>query len=151
VSRLGQCAAPRSAGARERKKRSAAAREGAIVFAMRAFNRLLLAAVAMSVTNSPALGDGALTIHVANDSTDSLLVSLYDRNLRRRQKVLAGEMINGDASISITISADSSGLGHVYWTAMTVDSDMRRCGHGDRRHVNGDSTIHVNADTRCSH
>jgi hypothetical protein len=118
---------------------------------MRALNRLLLAVIAVSATGTPALGDGTLTIHVANDSTDSLLVSLYDRNLKRGQKVLAGELINGNASISISISADASGQGHVYWTAMTVDSDMRQCGHGDRRAVNGGSTVHVNADSRCSH
>jgi len=118
---------------------------------MRALHRLLLAVAAVSAMGSPALGDGTLTIHVANDSTDSLLVSLYDRNLRRGQKVLTGQLINGNASISISISADASGQGHLYWTAMTVDQDMRRCGHGDRRGVNGGSTVHVNTDSRCPH
>jgi hypothetical protein len=131
------------------------AAEKAILFAL-PMHRLpmrawLLALLVASFSRSSALADGTLTIHVANDSVDSLIVSLYDRNLRRRQNVLSGQVIDGNASISVTISADAAGQGHVYWTAMTVDRDMRQCGHHDKRGVNDGETIHVTADGRCSH
>lgn len=41
----------------------------------------LVALVSLSVRTS-ALGDGTLTIHVANDTIDNLIVTLDDRNLR---------------------------------------------------------------------
>lgn len=96
-----------------------------------------------------ASADARVTLHIANGSTDSLIVSLHDRNLRRRQQVLSGQVINGNASISITVSADAKGQGHVYWSAMTLDPDMRRCGHEDKRGVNDGSTIQVSADGAC--
>jgi hypothetical protein len=111
--------------------------------------RLLLAcAVALSVRTA-AFADGSVTIHLANDSTDNLLVTLYDRNLKRHQVVLSGQVIYGNASISTTISADATGQGHVYWTAITTDRDMRQCGHSEKRGVNDGETIHVTADGSC--
>ncbi len=112
-----------------------------------AFLALCLLTLAGSAT--PALADARITLHIANGSVDSLIVTLYDRNLRRRQQVLSGQVINGNASISITVSADSSGQGHVAWTAMTVDRDMRQCGHEDKRGVYDGSTVQVFADSAC--
>jgi hypothetical protein len=96
-----------------------------------------------------ASADARVTLHIANGGTDSLIVSLYDRNLRRRQQVLSGQIINGNASISITISADAKGQGHLYWSAMTLDPGMRRCGHEDKRGVNDGGTVQVSAEGAC--
>ncbi|HZZ15831.1 MAG TPA: hypothetical protein VFE08_07710 [Candidatus Sulfotelmatobacter sp.] len=98
-----------------------------------------------------ALGDGTLTIHVANDTVDNLVVTLYDRNLSQNQTVLSGQTINSNAWIVTQISADASGQGHVYWTAMTTDRHMRQCGHHAQSGINGGDTIHVHADGPCSH
>jgi hypothetical protein len=115
----------------------------------RAWARLLLAsAVALSVRTA-AFADGTVTIHLANDSPDNLQVTLYDRNLKRHQMVMSGQVIYGNASISTTISADSTGQGHIYWTAITTDRDMRRCGHQEKRAVNDGETVHVTADGSC--
>jgi hypothetical protein len=92
-----------------------------------------------------------VTIHVLNDTTDNLEVTLYDRNLRRHPMILSGQVIYGNASIATTISANSSGQGHVYWRAMTTDRDMRRCGHHENAGLNDGDTIHVRADGSCSH
>jgi hypothetical protein len=117
----------------------------------RALALLILAAALASMVRTSARADGTLTIHIANDSTDNLQITLYDRNLRRRQKVLSGQVIYGNASISTTISADASGRGHVYWTAMTTDRDLRQCGQRDKPHVNDGETVHVSADGPCAH
>jgi hypothetical protein len=111
----------------------------------------LLACIVLSCARtSSVLGQGTVTIHVLNDTTGNLEVTLYDRNLRRHQMILSGQIIYGNASIATTVSADSSGQGHVYWKAMTTDRDMRRCGHHDNAGLNSGDTIHVWANGSCS-
>ena len=113
--------------------------------------RVALACIMLSWTQTSALAQGTITIHLQNDTPDNLEVTLYDRNLRHQQMVLSGQIIYGNASIATTISADSSGLGHVYWKAFTTDRDMRRCGHHQKSGVSDGDTIHVWANSRCSH
>jgi hypothetical protein len=132
-----------------------AARQRAIFAAMSPFPRrvlqqALLGCIVLSCTQTAVHGQGTVTIHVLNDSTDNLEVTLYDRNLRRHQMIISGQVVYGNASIATTISADSSGQGHVYWRAMTTDRDMRRCGHHENAGLNNGDTIHVSADGRCS-
>jgi hypothetical protein len=110
----------------------------------------LVALVSLSLRTS-ALGDGTLTIHVANDTIDNLVVTLDDRNLSLHQTVLSGQVTYSNASIVTSISADASGQGHVYWTAMTTDREMRPCGHQGEQGINDGDTIHVYAEGRCSH
>jgi hypothetical protein len=117
----------------------------------RLLSRVALACIVVSCARTTALGQGTLTIHLLNDTPDNLEVTVYDRNLRRHQMVLSGQIIYGDASIAMTISGDSSGQGHVYWTAMTTDRDMRQCGHHDKAGLNDGGTVHVWANSRCSH
>jgi hypothetical protein len=117
----------------------------------RLLSRIALACIVLSCAHTSALGQGTVTIHVLNDTTDNLEVTLYDRNLRRRQMILSGQVIYGNASIATTISADSSGQGHVYWKAMNTDRDMRRCGKHEQAGLNNGDTIHVWANSRCGH
>jgi len=117
----------------------------------RLFSRVTLACIVLSCAHTSALGQGTVTIHVLNDTTDNLEVTLYDRNLRRHQIVLSGQVIYGNASIALTISADSSGRGHVYWKAFTTARDMRRCGQHEKSGLNDGDTVHVWANSRCSH
>jgi hypothetical protein len=116
---------------------------------MRVFIRLLLGCAMLALAPSPATAGGSVTVHILNDTVDSLIVSLYDRNLGRRQPVLSGQVINGNGSISITINANASGQGHLSWTATTVDTDMRRCGRHDNPGLNDGDTVRVYASARC--
>ena len=119
---------------------------------MRTFNRLAIAfALGLFFCGSAAVsgGDG-LTITINNDSTNNLLVTVYDRNANPPLKVLAGKIIYGSASISVAISPDDSGKGHVSWTATTVDHDMRRCGHNDKPNLNDGDIVRVHADGDCA-
>jgi hypothetical protein len=117
----------------------------------RRLSRALLACIALSCTQTTVLGQGTVTIHVLNDTTDNLEVTLYDRNLRRHQMIISGQVIYGNASIATTISADSTGQGHVSWKAMSTDRDMRKCGHHENAGLNNGDTIHVWANGSCSH
>ena len=79
---------------------------------MRVLLRLLIGCAVLALAQSPAAAAGSVTIHIQNDTVDSLIVTLYDRNLSRKQPVLSGQIIDGNASISITVTANASGQGH---------------------------------------
>jgi hypothetical protein len=134
-----------------------AARQRAILpaamtlFPRRMLSRTLLACIVLACVHTSVLGQGTVTIHVLNDTPDNLEVTLYDRNLRRHQMVLSGQVIYGNASIATTVSADSSGQGHVSWKAMTTDRDMRKCGHHEKAGLNNGDTVHVWANDSCRH
>ncbi len=116
---------------------------------MRVLLRLLIGCAVLALAQSPAAAAGSVTIHIQNDTVDSLSVTLYDRNLSRKQPVLSGQIINGNASISITVTANASGQGHLSWKAATLDPDMRRCGHHDNPGLNDGETVRVHADAAC--
>jgi hypothetical protein len=118
-------------------------------FGMRILYRTALACAALTLAQSPASAGGGVTVHIQNDTVDNLSVSIYDRNLGRRQPVVSSQVINGNASISITITANTAGQGHLSWTATTLDADMRRCGRHDSAGLNDGDTVHVRADTAC--
>jgi hypothetical protein len=116
----------------------------------RSLQQAALACIVLTCVHTSVLGQGTVTIHVLNDTTDNLEVTLYDRNLRRHQMVLSGQVVYGNASIATTVSADSSGQGHVAWRAMTTDRDMRRCGHHDNAGLNNGDTVHIWANGSCA-
>jgi hypothetical protein len=107
------------------------------------------AVAAMLLAGGSALGGDGVTVRVLNDTPDPLTVTIYDRNAQPPQPVVSGEVINGNASISVSVTADASGRGHLSWTATTGDRDMRRCGHRDKPALNDGDTIHVHANSRC--
>ncbi|HWX79609.1 MAG TPA: hypothetical protein VNZ02_05960 [Steroidobacteraceae bacterium] len=118
---------------------------------MRNLNRLTipLACLLIALSTAPALGDGGLTITISNDSSDAIYVTAYDRNTSPPQMVLSSRAIYGSASITVMITADASGLGHLSWTATTIDRDMHMCGRNDKPDLNDGDTVNVHADTDC--
>jgi hypothetical protein len=116
---------------------------------MREIKRLGLACLFLLAADTAALADG-LNITLNNNTTGNLLVTVYDMNAQPPQKVLSGEVINGFASIRISIAADDSGHGHLSWRTTTVDRDMRRCGHHDKPKLNDGDTVRVYANSECA-
>ncbi len=111
--------------------------------------RPLIMSLALWLCSSAVGGDDVLMITVNNDSSDNLLVTVYDQNTSPPQRVLSTTAIYSNASISVSISPDGTGMGHLSWTAMTMDRDMRRCGHGDKSNLNDGDTVNVHADSDC--
>jgi hypothetical protein len=109
----------------------------------------MLAAAIFFAGTAAVLADGDLTITITNDSTSNLLVTVYDLNASPPQKVMTNQLINGFASVTVAISPDSSGLGHLSWTAMTNDPDMRQCGRRDKPQLSDGATVHVDTDGDC--
>jgi hypothetical protein len=110
---------------------------------------LAIALGVMLCAGGTALAGDGVTVRILNDTPDALTVTIYDRNVRPAQAVVSSEVINGNASLSVSVTADASGLGHLSWTATTGDRDMRRCGHKDKPGVNDGDTIRVRANSSC--
>ena|ERR1700722_4509603 len=119
---------------------------------MRKLRRIIfaLACLPLSLSIPAALGADGLMININNDSTDSLFITVYDRSASPPQQVLSHTALYGNASISVSIAADSSGHGHLSWTAITVDRHMRKCGHNEKSHLNDGDTVKVHADGDCA-
>jgi hypothetical protein len=116
---------------------------------MRAVIRILLACAASMLAGVLAFAGSGLTVKINNDSTDTILVSVYDLNANGPQRVLSNEVINGNASVAVPIAADDQGQGHVSWRARTSDTDMRMCGRGDAGNLKDGDTVPVHADAAC--
>ncbi len=119
---------------------------------MSVVNRSTIALCCLSswlICSSASGGDDVLTITINNNTSDNLLVTVYDQNMSPAQRVLSTTAIYGNASISVSISPDGSGRGHLSWTAMTIDHDMRQCGHNDKAGLNDGDTVNVRADSDC--
>lgn len=108
---------------------------------------LFLATLAVCAVTASA--DDLIPIKVTNDNTENIYVSLYDMNTTPPSRLLAHELINGFASVPISVSADSSGNAHVYWTAVTADPTMRKCGRKDKPRLSSDASVHVYAKSDC--
>jgi hypothetical protein len=119
---------------------------------MRAFNQLTIAFACLLVglsCSSAFGGDDVLSITIFNNTSDNLLVTVWDQNTTPPQRILSTTPIYGNASLSVSISPDGSGVGHLSWTAMTVDHDMRRCGHNDKSNLSDGDTVNVSANGDC--
>jgi len=117
---------------------------------MRASNRLaiVLACLPLGLGSVPAVGQQGLMITVTNDTSDAIYVTAYDRN--SNQMVLSSRQIYGSASLTISITMDSTGQGHLSWSATTIDRDMHQCGRGDKANLNDGDNVNVHADGHCS-
>ncbi len=87
-----------------------------------------------------------LTITINNATTQNVLVTVYDTRPRTPVKILSSMLINGNASITVSISAGSTGRGKLRWTATTVHRDMRSCGRGVKSDLNDGDSVAVNVD-----
>ena len=109
----------------------------------------LLALACLSMGGLPARAQDTVSITIANDNTDDILVTVYDMNTSPHAKVLDGQRISGFASVSTLVTAGDGGTGHVYWRATNLDPNTPRCGHRDKTGIaNGDS-VHVSAHSQC--
>jgi hypothetical protein len=118
--------------------------------------RVLIQAAAVSssilaLASAEVHGQNGLTISILNDSGDALIVNAYDRVPRPPQQVVTNATIYGNASLPISITPNDSGRGHLRWTAVTQDRDMRACGHGDKSNLHDGDTVTVHADGECAH
>jgi hypothetical protein len=96
-----------------------------------------------------ALGSDGLTVKVTNDTSSNVVVTVIDMNVNPEQVLISNETIYGFASVTIHISPDASGYGHVRWTATSGGADSRACGHKEASQLSADSIVHVSANNSC--
>jgi hypothetical protein len=113
------------------------------------FPKIISLAVVLSLGSVAAFGDDTITITINNDSSDNVYVTVYDQNTSPPRLVLSSSAVYGSASITVAISANDAGVGHLSWTARTMDQDMRMCGHNDKSNLNNGDTVNVHADGAC--
>jgi hypothetical protein len=118
---------------------------------MRSLNRAAIefAFFLLASASIAAFAQDAFTITVRNDTTDNLLVTVYDQSTGPPQQVVSRRPLYGNASISVLVGEDESGRGHLSWSAMSLDSDMRMCGHNDNPNLKNGDTVQVYVDSDC--
>jgi hypothetical protein len=104
---------------------------------------LLVSAVAVGGLNG-------VDVTIANDGTEDVIVTLYDMSTQPNGVVFARERINGFTKIPVSLAADESGRANLAWTAVTVDSRSRRCGHATRVGLTDSALVSVHADAECA-
>ena len=109
----------------------------------------LLALACLSMGSPPARAQDTVSITIANDNTDDILVTVYDMNTNPHAKVLDGQRISGFASVPTSVTAGAGGTGHVYWRATNLDPNMPRCGQRDKAGLASGDSVHVSAHSQC--
>jgi hypothetical protein len=111
--------------------------------------RSAVACAVLLLGSTVVLGDGGLMVTLLNDSSDNVFVTAYDQGTQPPQPLVSNREIYGNASLTISVTAGQRGRGHLSWTAVTADRDMRQCGKGDEHHLNDGDTVKVHADGDC--
>ena len=114
------------------------------------FKPLFLLAVPLLLTATAALGGEGVAINVTNDSTEDLVVTIYDDSIGPHAVVLAHAHINGFTTVPVSLSPDASGRAEISWTATSTDANFRKCGHADRVALGDSSSLTVHADSSCN-
>src|ERR1700723_3029663 len=105
----------------------------------------LLALACLSMGGLPARAQDTVSITIANDNTDDILVTVYDMNTSPHAKVLDGQRISGFASVSTLVTAGDGGTGHVYWRGPQPPPNPPRCGHRDKTGIAKRDSGHASA------
>ena len=112
---------------------------------------LMLSCLPLILVSASAVGGlNGVDVVIANDSTDDVLVTVYDTSTHPSSMLLASERINGFTKIPVALSLDETGRGNVAWTAVSVDPRSRRCGHATSTGLTDSQAVSVHADSECS-
>ena len=112
---------------------------------------LMVSGLPLLLVSAAAVGGlNGVDVVINNDSTDDVMVTVYDTSTHPTSVVLASERINGFTHIPVALSLDESGRGNVAWTAVSVDPRSRRCGHAENTGLTDSQAVNVHVDSECS-
>jgi hypothetical protein len=113
--------------------------------------RLMIAGLPLILVSAAAVGGlNGIDVVITNDSTDDVMVTVYDMSTHPRSELLSSERINGFTKISVALSPDENGRGNVAWSAVSVDQSSRKCGHAVSMGLTDSQAVSVHADSECS-
>ncbi len=102
------------------------------------------------LASATALGGEGVAVNITNDGTEDIVVTVYDMTIGPDAAVLSHARINGFTTVPVSVAPDASGRAILSWTAITTDSNGRKCGHEERVAVGDSSSLTVHADSSCS-
>jgi hypothetical protein len=112
---------------------------------------LMLSCLPLLLVSAAAVGGlNGIDVVISNDSTDDVMVTVYDTSTHPSSMVLESARINGFTHIPIALSLDETGRGNVAWTAVSVDPRSRKCGHATNTGLTDSQAVNVSADSECS-
>lgn len=112
---------------------------------------LMLACLPLILVSAAAVGGlNGVDVVITNDSTDDVMVTVYDTSTHPSSVLLASARINGFTKIPVALSVDETGRGNVAWTAVSVDPRSRKCGHASSTGLTDSQAVTVSADSECS-
>ena len=111
---------------------------------------LLLSCLPLLLLSSTALGGlGGVEVKITNDSTDDIVVTVYDTSREPHGVVISHERINGFTTVLVSLMADETGRANLSWTAVTADPTARKCGHENQVGLADSASVKVHADSEC--
>jgi hypothetical protein len=110
----------------------------------------LIACVPLVMLSAAAVGDNGVDVVITNDSTDDVMVTLYDMSTHPRSLLLSSQRINGFTKIPVALSRDENGRGNVAWSAVSVDPSSRKCGHAESMGLTDSQAVSVHVDAECA-
>jgi hypothetical protein len=111
---------------------------------------LILGCLPLLLVSAAARGGlNGVDITIANDSTEDIIVTVYDTSTQPNGVVLAHERINGFTRIPVSLAADETGRGNIAWTAVSADPNSRKCGHAIKAGLTDSVSVDVHADVQC--
>jgi len=112
---------------------------------------LILIVLPLLLVSAAAVGGlNGVDVVISNDSTDAVMVTVYDTSTHPSSVLLASARINGFTKIPVALSPDETGRGNVAWTAVSIDPRSRRCGHASSTGLTDSQAVTIHADSDCS-
>jgi hypothetical protein len=109
-----------------------------------------LGALTLALIGAIAVAGDGVNFRITNDGIVDIFVTVYDMNTRPKSVVVDHQRINGFTSIPAAASADATGRANISWTAISVDSRERRCGHALKQGLDNDLSVNVHVDSDCA-
>ncbi len=114
------------------------------------FTAALLGAALLAGLGGAARADDGIPLRITNNTTDDLIVTVYDLSTRPASAVLSSTRLSSFSSVPVTLAPDSQGRADLSWTAISADPNSRRCGHARRLGLRDDTSVHVRANRSCN-
>lgn len=112
---------------------------------------LMWTCLPLLLASKAALGGlNGIDLKITNDGTEDIVVTVYDTSTEPNSVVLSHERINGFTSVPISLAADAAGRANLSWTAITADSNARKCGHESKAGLIDSASVSVHADSACA-
>ena len=112
---------------------------------------LLLVCVPLLLLSAKAIGGlNGIDVTITNDSTDDVMVTVYDTTIGPSSVVLSQQRLNGFTRVPVSLAPDETGRGNLSWTAVRAGPHVQKCGHATHEGLTDSASIAIHAETDCT-